>query len=144
MRACQAAGPGSIPRSGQVSWVRFFFLGFSSPIRQMSERFRPIRCPNIIWVSESSFHIHLVRYRLSCSCCLGGGPGINLLTHPGRPSMSLCGQKSIHVIQTLNILLQNLMRMEYFEIYLLKLILKLITGKIIDRLNLNFAFSLMA
>ena len=23
-------------------------------------------------------------YRLSCLCCLGGGPGFGLITHPGR------------------------------------------------------------
>ena len=25
-------------------------------------------------------------YRLSCLCCLGGDPGIELMPHPGRPS----------------------------------------------------------
>ena len=44
--------PGFDPRSGQVSWVRFF-RGFSSPIRQMSGSFRPPRSPNIIWPSLS-------------------------------------------------------------------------------------------
>ena len=34
------SGPGFDPWSGQVSWVRFF-RGFSSPVGQMSERFRP-------------------------------------------------------------------------------------------------------
>ena len=29
-------------------------------------------------------------YRLSYLCCLGGGPGIELISHPGRLSMSLC------------------------------------------------------
>ena len=84
------------------------FRGFSSPVRQMSGNFRPPRSPNIIW-SSSSFHIRLVGipgcvlgvYCLSCSCCLGGGPGIGLMTHPGRPSMSLCGQKSMYVIHSL-------------------------------------------
>ena len=47
-------GPGFDPRSGQVSWVRFF-SGFSSPVRQMSGSFRPPRSPNIIWPSLSSF-----------------------------------------------------------------------------------------
>ena len=40
-------------------------------------------------------------YYLSCLCCLGGGPGIGLITHPGRPSMFLCGQKSMYVIHSL-------------------------------------------
>ena len=85
------------------------FSGFSSPVRQMSGDFRPPRSPNIIWPSSSSFHIRLVGmtecvlsvYCLSWLCCLGGGPGIGLITHPGRPSMSLCGQKSIYVIHSL-------------------------------------------
>ena len=34
------SGPGFDPRSGQVSWVRFF-RGFSSPVRRMSGSFRP-------------------------------------------------------------------------------------------------------
>ena len=34
-------------------------------------------------------------YRLSCLCCLGGGPGIELIPRPGRVSMPLYGQKSI-------------------------------------------------
>ena len=101
-------GPGLNPRSGQVSWVRFF-RGFSSPVRQMSGSFRPTRSPNIIWPSSSSFHLRLVGmtecvlgvYCLSCLCCFGGGPGIGLITHPGRPSMSLCGQKSTYVIHSL-------------------------------------------
>ena len=32
-------------------------------------------------------------YCLTCLCCLRGGPGIGPITHSGRPSMSLCGQK---------------------------------------------------
>ena len=39
-------------------------------------------------------------YHFSCSCCLGDGPGIELFPHPGRPSMTLCGQKSMYVIQS--------------------------------------------
>ena len=39
-------------------------------------------------------------YRLSCLCCLGGDLGIELVPHPGRPSMSLCGKKSTYVIQS--------------------------------------------
>ena len=42
MRAYHTAGSRFDPRSGQVSWVRFF-RGFSSPIRQMSGSFRPQR-----------------------------------------------------------------------------------------------------
>ena len=37
-----SGGLGFDPRSGQVSWVRFF-RGFSSLVRQMSESFRPPR-----------------------------------------------------------------------------------------------------
>ena len=77
------SGPGFDPRSGQVSWVRFF-RGFSSPLTQVG-------------MTECVLGV----YCLSCLCCLGGGPGIELLTHPGRPSMSLCGQKSMYVIYSL-------------------------------------------
>ena len=42
--------PGFDPQSGQVSWVSFFW-GFSSPVTQISGRFRPTRIPNIIWLS---------------------------------------------------------------------------------------------
>ena len=102
------SGPGFDSRTWQVFWVRFF-RGFSSPVRQLSGNFRPTRSPNIIWPPLSSFHIRLVGmiecvsgvYCLSRLCCLGGGPGIELITHPRRPSMSLCGQKSMYVIQSL-------------------------------------------
>ena len=60
MRACHAAGPGSIP-----SWDKFpgwgFFRGFSSPVRQMSGSFRPPGSPNIIWTSSSFLIIHYGR-----------------------------------------------------------------------------------
>ena len=106
--ACALVTQRARVRTGQVSWVRFF-RGFSSPIRQMSGNFRPTRSPNIIWPPYSSFHIRLVGmngcvlgvYCLSCLCCLGGGPGIGLITHPGRPSISVCGQKSMSVIHSL-------------------------------------------
>ena len=53
------SGTGVDPRSGQVSWVRFF-RGFSSPIGQMSGSYRSPRTPNIIWppLSSSSLIIH--------------------------------------------------------------------------------------
>ena len=59
-------------------------------------------------ISILSKSIHLVRmngcvngvYHLSCSCCLGSGPGIELIPNPERPSMSLCGQKSMYAIQS--------------------------------------------
>ena len=40
MRACHAAGPGSIPGRDKFPG-RGFFRGFSSPVRQMSGSFRP-------------------------------------------------------------------------------------------------------
>ena len=49
------SGPGFDPRSGQVSWVRFF-LGFSSPVRQISGNFRPPRSPNIISFGRRHHH----------------------------------------------------------------------------------------
>ena len=58
MRACHAAGPGSIPgRDKFPGWG--FFLGFSSPVRWMSRSFRPTRSPSIIWPSLSSIIISL-------------------------------------------------------------------------------------
>ena len=85
MRTCHAAVLGSIPVG--TSFLGEVFSGFSSLVKQMSGIFRPTRSPNIIWPSESSFHIRLVRmngwvddvYRLSYSCCHGGGPGIELI-----------------------------------------------------------------
>ena len=47
MRACHAAGPGSI--LGRVKFPGWgFFLDFSSPVRQMSGSFKLSRTPNII------------------------------------------------------------------------------------------------
>ena len=52
--AClSCSGPGFYPRSGLVSWVRFF-RGFPSPVRQMPGSFKPLRSPIIIWPSLSS------------------------------------------------------------------------------------------
>ena len=108
MRACHAAGPGSIPgRDRFPGWGFFGF--FSSSVRQMSGNFRSPRSPTIIWPSYLSFQISLVGmtgcvlgvYCLSRLYCLGGGPGIGLITHPGRLSMSLCGQKSMYVFHSL-------------------------------------------
>ena len=60
MRACYAAGPGSIPdRDKFPGWG--FFRGFSSPVRQMSGSLKPPRSPNIIWPSLSSLIIHYGR-----------------------------------------------------------------------------------
>ena len=60
MRACHAAGPGSIPGRDKFP-VWGFSRGFSSPVRQMSGSFRPPRSPNIIWPSVSSIIIHYGR-----------------------------------------------------------------------------------
>ena len=100
----------------QGAWVRSpvgtgflgeVFRGFSSRVRQMTGNLRPLRSPITIWPSQSLFHIRLVSmkgsvngvYRLSCSCCVGDGPGIELTPHPERPFMSLYGHKSMYVIQ---------------------------------------------
>ena len=63
------SGPGFDPRSGQVSWVRFF-RGFSSPVRQMSGSFRPPRSPPMTWDVDAPYNlkypsIHPWHYRLS-------------------------------------------------------------------------------
>ena len=44
----------------------------------------------------------------------------------------------------LNVLLQNLMRMEHFQICILKLLKKLISRKLMERLNWNFVCSLFS
>ena len=61
MRACDAAGPGSIPgRDKLPGWG--FYRGFSPTVRQMSGSFRPPRSPNIICPSlSSSIIIHCGR-----------------------------------------------------------------------------------
>ena len=55
------------------------FRGFPSPVRLTSGR-----------ISKG----------MSQCCCLGAGLGIELIPHPGRPSLSLCDQKCIYVIQS--------------------------------------------
>ena len=108
MRACHTAGPGSIPGRDKFPGCGFsgIFLTCETNVRKLQAP----RSPNIIWPSSSSsFHLRLVGmaecvlgvYCLSCLCCLGGGPGVGLIIHPGRPSMYLCGQKSMYVIHSL-------------------------------------------
>ena len=65
------------------TWVRFLLptCSCSTPTYVIMQ----LHCVNVV-------------YRFSCLCCFGGSPGIELIPHPGRPSISLCGQKSIHVI----------------------------------------------
>ena len=59
------------------------------PINQR-DRFRsPVRTSFLGEVFSDSV------YRLSYLYCLGDGPGIELITHLGRPSMYLCGPKSM-------------------------------------------------
>ena len=104
MLACHAVGQVWSPvRTGFLGEV---FWSFSSRVRQMSGSFRPTRSPNIIWSSWSSFDIHLVRmngcatgvYCLSCSCCLRGGPGIEIIIHVGRP----CVVKKVFIWSIVN------------------------------------------
>ena len=98
---------GWIPGQDKFPGSRLFW-GFSSPVRQTSGCFRPTRSTNIVWPSYSPFHIHLVimngcvngAYRLSCSCCLEGGPGIELIPHPERPSVSLCRETNRCIIES--------------------------------------------
>ena len=76
MRACHAAGPGSIP--GQD---KFPGGGFSSPVRQMSGSFRPSRSLNIIWPSLSSLIIH---YGRQCPEMLTCPKTLNIHTYNGN------------------------------------------------------------
>ena len=61
MRACHAAGPGSIPGKDKFpGWG--LFSGFSSPVRQTSGSFGAPRPPYLIWPSlSSSIIIHYER-----------------------------------------------------------------------------------
>ena len=53
VRACDAAGPDSIPGVDKFpGWG--FFRGFSSSVRQISGNIRPHSSSNIIWASQSS------------------------------------------------------------------------------------------
>ena len=108
MRACHAADPGSIPGRtsflGEVFWV--FFLACKTNVRKLLDP----QGPRISFGRHNhSLIFALLRMngsedgvsRLSCLCCLAGGPDIiELIPHPKRSSTSLCGQKSMYVIQS--------------------------------------------
>ena len=77
------------PWQGQVSQVRFF-PHLQTNIRKLQAHKVPKYHLAIIiilsyspcsneWVCECCV------YHLSCLCCLGDGPGIELIPHPGRP-----------------------------------------------------------
>ena len=105
MRACHAAGTSSISGRDKFHWWGFF--GFFSPVIQTPGSFRSpwfLECHLAIiiiliisalldWVSE--WCVSSLMFVLSRRC-----PGIELITHPGSPSMSLCGQKLMYVIQS--------------------------------------------
>ena len=90
-----------------TSFLGGVFPGFSSFVRHVG-KLQAYKIPEYHLTVIIIFPIRLVRmsgcadgvYRLSCLCCLGGGPGIEVIPHPGRPSMSLCGQKTMCVIQS--------------------------------------------
>ena len=102
--ACASVTQWSRVRSpfGTSFLSKVFFRGFPSFVRQISGSFRPTRFPYIIWPSQSSFACRSCKNEcVSEWCvsslmfvCFGGGPGIGLITHLGRPSISLCGQKN--------------------------------------------------
>ena len=103
MRACHAAGPASIPGRD-----RFPGWGFFGVFPHLSDQCQETLGPQgpLLSVGRHNHHSGMTGCVLgvdclSCLCCLGGGPGIGLITHLGRPSMSLCGQKSIYVIHSL-------------------------------------------
>ena len=73
-----------------TSFLDEIFSGFFSPVRQISGSFRHTRSPEYhlaVIIILPYFHIHLVTMngyvngvsRLSCSCCLGCDPGIELI-----------------------------------------------------------------
>ena len=108
MPACHVAGPSSIP--GREKFPGWGFFGVFPHLLDKYQEVLGPQGPQISFGPQiSSFHIRLATmigcvdgvYRLSCLCFLGVGPGIELIPHPGRTSMSLCGQKSRYVIQSL-------------------------------------------
>ena len=98
------SGPELDSRSGKVSWVRWF-REFSSPLTQMSGSFRPgisfghYNHPFILAFFEWT-GAWMVSIVFLCSCSFGVGSATELIPHPWRSSMSLCGQKSMFVIQS--------------------------------------------
>ena len=83
-----------VPSPAGTNFQGEVFSGFSSPVRQMSGSFRPTKVLEYHLTIMVILSFHLIRmngcvngaYRLSCSCCLGGGPSIELIPHPGDPS----------------------------------------------------------
>ena len=86
MRACHAEGPGSIPNRDRFpGWGFFsgFFLTCKTNVRKLVAKKGPrissgrhnhhFIVASLDWVCV--FRVH----RLSCLCCLGVGPGIELL-----------------------------------------------------------------
>ena len=71
-----------------TSFLREVFRGFSSPVRRMSGSFRPIRSPNIIWLSSSSSIIISLRAPMRCRRALK--PQIYI------PGMNMCGSFPLH------------------------------------------------
>ena len=86
------SGPGFDPRSGRVSWVRFFSEFFFICKTNVGK----IQAQEVLEYHLAVIMILLYSFvrtngcvngvcRLSCSYCLGGGPGIELITNPGDP-----------------------------------------------------------
>ena len=83
----------------------FFFRSFSSPVRQMSGSFRPPKVPDyhlaVVIIIPYSLCCEPGVSCLSCLCCLGGGPGIGLISliRGGPPCPSVV-KKSMYVIHS--------------------------------------------
>ena len=94
-RNFHAAGPGSIP--GRDKFPLRGFSGFFLTCKTNVRKIWALKVPEYQLAVISSFQIHLVRmngcvnrvYHFSCSCCLGGGPGIELISHRESHPMSL-------------------------------------------------------
>ena len=69
-----------------------FFLNFKTIVRRLLAH----KVPDYHLAVNHPFIFALLEwmngvYRVSCSCCLGGGPNNELIPHSGRHSMSWCG-----------------------------------------------------
>ena len=94
-------------RVGSLIWPSFlseFFSGFFLTCKTNVKGAVGSQDPRISFGRYNhNFIIRLVRingcvngvYRLSCSRCLGSGPGIELIPHPGKASMPFWSKKYV-------------------------------------------------
>ena len=127
MRACHAAGPGSIPgRDKFPGWG--FFRGYSSPVRQMSGSFRPPWFPEnhlaiiiihhhslrgpMTWDVDAAYHLKYT-YTEAYSDCLW----TNVFDLSKIPAIcELFSRAGASFVRPGNGISQNTMRYEYWSL----------------------------